>query len=290
LPPESVRAAGGEPYRNAPLEAYTTLAAVASWTSRVKLGTEVTPMTMRPPPLLAKMTSTLDVLSNGRFILGAGAGWFPEEFKSFGLIWYRLDHRFEAMYESIDVVTRLWTQDVVDYDGLYYKLKQARLFPKPLQKPHPPIWIGGQSDRILRSVIKYGSGWIPANNTSPEEYKTLIGRLRMLAAEVGRDSSEITLAGPFLAQIGRDYEAVRRSVEEYSIRAMGSKAATSWNVAFSASIRYGIWGTPEDCVKRIEQYIRLGVQHFILDLQPPTTSLATVELLCGEIIPHLRRR
>jgi len=290
MPDESIRAAGGEPARNAPLEAWTTLTAVASWTKNVKVGTEVTPMIRHHQSILAKITSTLDVLSKGRVILGAGAGWFPVEFKSFGLPWYKIDDRFERMYEAIEIISKLWTEDVVDYGGKYYRLRGARLFPKPVQKPCPPIWFGGESDRILRAVVKYGDGWIPANNTAPEKYEALVKRLKVFASEAGRDPSDITMAGPFTAQINRDYEEARRSVDEYGSRAAGEGVSTSWNVAFSASRLYGIWGTPEECIRRIEKYVRLGAQHFILDLLPPTTSQTTVELLCDEIIPHIKHR
>ena len=290
MPDESIRAAGGEPARNAPLEAWTTLTAVASWTKNVKVGTEVTPMIRHHPSILAKITSTLDTLSQGRVILGAGAGWFPAEFTSFGLPWYRIGNRFERMHEAVEVVKKLWTEDAADYEGRYYRLKGARLFPKPIQKPHPPIWFGGESDRILRAVVKYGDGWIPANNTAPEKYKALVERLKAFASESGRGPSSITITGPFTAQIARSYEEARRSVEEYGSKAAGERMSTSWNIAFSASRLYGVWGTPEQCIERMEKYVRLGAKHFILDLLPPTTSRTSVELLCEEIVPHFRRR
>lgn len=290
LPDESIKAAGGVPGENAPLEAWITLTSVASWTKNLKLGTEVTPMTRRHPSILAKETATLDVLSKGRLILGAGAGWYPPEFKMFGLPWYRIDHRFERMRESIEVIKKLWTEDLAYYDGKYYKLKGAKLLPKPVQKPHPPIWFGGRSDRILRSIVRYGSGWIPANNTSPEEYEAQSTRLKEIAYEEGRKISEITFAGPFLTQIDRDHEKVRRSIEKYSLEAAGGKSATGWNKAFGRSMLYGMWGTPDECIKRIKTYVRLGVQHFILDLLPPTTSMNTLELLCNEVIPRFKHR
>ena len=257
---------------------------------QVKVGTEVTPMVRHHPSVLAKITSTLDILSKGRLILGAGAGWFPREFKTFGIPWYDIDHRFERMYEAVEVVKKLWTEDAADYEGKYYRLKEARLFPKPVQKPYPPIWFGGQSDRILRAVVKYGDGWIPANNTSPEDYEALVKKLRTSASEAGRDPSSITVAGPFTTQIARDHEEALKTVEEYGSKAAGERMSTSWNVAFSASRLYGIWGTPIECIERMEKYIRLGARHFILDLLPPTTSRTSVELLCGEVIPHFKHK
>jgi len=255
MPDESIAAAGGVPGKNAPLEAWTTLTAAAAWTKSLQVGTEVTPMTRWHPSILAKVTATLDVLSKGRVILGAGAGWFPPEFTAFGLPWYRLDHRFERMYESIEVIKKLWIEDVASYDGKYYTLRNAQLLPKPLQQPHPPIWFGGQSDRILRSVVKYGSGWIPANNTSPDEFEALSTKLKAIASESNRDVSEITLSGPFLTQIDWDHSKVRRSIREYSRKAAGGKDASGWNTAFGRTLTYGMWGTPKECIQRMETYI-----------------------------------
>jgi probable F420-dependent oxidoreductase len=289
MPDESILAAGGTPGQNAPLEAWTTLTAVAAWTKNVELGTEVTPMIRRHPSILAKVTATIDVLAKGRLILGAGAGWYPPEFKNFGLPWYRIKERFERMYESIDVIKELWTAKQANYNGKYYHLKNARLFPKPMRKPHPPIWFGGTSDRILRSVVTYGSGWIPANNTSLEEYQTKIKRLKEIAQEHARALSEITLTGPFLTQIDSDRKKVEQSIKEYSRRAAGDQGTQGWNVAFGRSMRYGMWGTPAECITRIQQYIDTGVQHFIFDLLPPTTAMRSLELLCNEIIPTFRK-
>lgn len=290
MPDESIQAAGGTPGQNAPLEAWTTLTAVAAWTKRVELGTEVTPMIRRHPSILAKVTATIDVLANGRLILGAGAGWYPPEFTNFGLPWYRINERFERMYECIDVIKELWTAKQANYAGKYYHLKNARLFPKPLRKPHPPIWFGGTSDRILRSVILYGSGWIPANNTSLAEYRMKKIRLEEIAQEHARALSEITLTGPFLTQINKDRRKVERSIKEYSRRAAGNREEKGWNVAFGRSVQYGMWGTPSECITRIQKYIDAGVQHFIFDLLPPTTAMKSLELLCNEIIPTFRKK
>ena len=298
MPDESIRAAGAEPPGNQPLEAWTTLAAVAAWTIHPRLGTEVTPMIRCHPSILAKVTATLDQLSKGRLILGAGAGWYPPEFKNFGLTWNRLNKRYEQMIEAVEVVQRLWTKDRADYAGRYYKLSGASLYPKPIQKPHPPIWFGGVSDRILDSAVKYGDGWIPANNTAPQEYETLVARLTSIAKQAGRPPETITVAAPFTAQIARTHDEAERTVQDYGAKAAGPSSdetstgspSSSWNSAFSASRLYGIWGSAEEAVDRIRSYIGLGAEHFILDLQPPMTSRTTLELLCNEVIPKIKRR
>ena len=298
MPDESIRAAGAEPPGNQPLEAWTTLAAVAAWTIHPRLGTEVTPMIRCHPSILAKVTATLDQLSKGRLILGAGAGWYPPEFKNFGLTWNTLNKRYEQMIEAVEVVERLWTKDRADYEGRYYKLSGASLYPKPIQKPHPPIWFGGVSDRILDSAVKCGDGWIPANNTAPQEYETLVAGLTSIAKQAGRPPETITIAAPFTAQIARTHDEAERTVQDYGAKAAGPSSdetstgspSSSWNSAFSASRLYGIWGSAEEAVDRIRSYIGLGAEHFILDLQPPMTSRTTLELLCNEVIPKIKRR
>jgi probable F420-dependent oxidoreductase len=299
MPDESIRAAGAEPPGHQPLEAWTTLAAVAAWSKHPRIGTEVTPMIRSHPSILAKVTATLDQLSKGRLILGAGAGWYPPEFRNFGLTWNRLNRRYEQMVEAIEVVEKLWTEDKADYEGRYYRLSGASLYPKPIQKPHPPIWFGGVSDRILDSTVRYGDGWIPANNTAPQEYQTLVDRLASMAKQAGRRPETITVAAPFTAQIASSHDEAERTVQDYGAKAAGSSSdqtsavpssSSSWNSAFSASRLHGIWGSPEEAVQRIQKYIDLGAEHFILDLQPPKTSSTTLELLCNEVIPKIKRR
>jgi len=153
LPSNEIEASEGTPGIDEPLEAWTTLAALAVLTKRVKLGTEVTPMTLRHPALLAKMASNVDILSNGRVILGAGAGWNRPEFTTLGLAFEERGRRFAKMREAVEIVKLLWTSDgEVNYEGTYYHLNGAHLAPKPLSKPHPPIWFGGFSDMILDAI------------------------------------------------------------------------------------------------------------------------------------------
>ncbi len=143
LPPNEIEASEGKAWIDQPLEAWTTLAAFSAWTKNVKLGTEVTPMTLRHPGILAKLTANLDIMSKGRLILGAGAGWKRTEFVTQGIPFEKADVRFEKMQEAVDIVKLLWTKDRVNYRGKFFEMNDAILAPKPLSKPHPPIWFGG---------------------------------------------------------------------------------------------------------------------------------------------------
>lgn len=138
LPENEIVASEGTPMVDEPLEAWTTLAAIAVVTSRVRLGTEVTPMTIRHPGVLAKLAANVGILSKGRLIIGAGAGWNRTEFVSQGIEFEKREERFEKTREALEIVKLLWTSEGFDYSGRYYRLKDAYLAPKPVSRPHSP--------------------------------------------------------------------------------------------------------------------------------------------------------
>lgn len=285
LPPEEIRASAGQPDRDEPLEAWTTLALLAGVTTRVRLGTEVTPVTLRHPSLLAKTTATLDVLSGGRVIVGAGTGWHKPEFLSHGLPFERRDERYAKSCEAIEVMQALWRQPRVDYVGRFYTLADARLAPKPVQPGGPPVWFGGFSDQILAATARYGQGWINGTNPAPEFVAERWTRLRALAAGAGRDPAEIRVAVPLMAHLSTDRERARASIEGYIARGDFGR----WLGEFFGenARRYGVWGTPADALERLRPYLALGVRDFIFDLRPPGIALETAELLAGQVVPRL---
>lgn len=143
------------------LECWTTLSSLAGYTKEIKLGSLVINVNLRHPSLLAKMASTLDVISRGRIILGLGTGdrLSKEELTSFGYTFRSLDERISQLKETIQILNGLWTTDDFSYDGIHFKLSHAQLEPKPVQKPHPPIWIGGKHYRIIDAVAEMADGW-----------------------------------------------------------------------------------------------------------------------------------
>lgn len=137
------------------LDSWFALAHLASRTSVIHVGTMVTPIPFRPPPLLAKMVSTVDVISNGRTFLGVGAGWLRSEFEAYGE-WDEPSVRVSKTEEGLRLILDFWTKREVDFRGKYYHVKGGVLEPKPIQKPHPPLLFGGSGPRMLRLAGKYG--------------------------------------------------------------------------------------------------------------------------------------
>ena len=186
--------AGGNPDRPYKLDSYTTLTALATQTTRAKLGTRVSPLPFYNPTRLAKMLTTVDIISGGRVILGAGAGAgdgrSPEnnEFFRSGIGWFTPEERIGRMRESIDVMLRLWSEDRTSFKGKYYSIPDMPFWPKPVQKPHPPIWFGGSGDRLLSTCAKYGVGIFPFPNASLDALRDLNDRLKKAEEKQGRRS------------------------------------------------------------------------------------------------------
>ena len=174
------------------LEGWLTTTALAQATERIRVGVLVTGMPYRHPSVLANMAATLDVVSDGRLELGVGAGWNTDESTALGIDLPPLKERFDRFDEGLDVLTLLLTQEVSDYDGKYFTLRQARCEPKPVQKPRPPIVIGGSGpNRTLRAVARHADHWNHAG-ASPEEWRRSLDILHQRCAEIGRDPSTIT--------------------------------------------------------------------------------------------------
>jgi len=162
---------------------------VAAATERIKLGTSILVITMRNPVLTAKQLATLDVLSEGRLILGAGAGWLREEFEALNAPFANHGPR---MAEYLEVIRRCWTEDDPSFEGRYYKLGNVGVYPKPVQKPHPPVWVGGFAEGALRRAARYGDGWHAGG--PPEFLAQGFARVRKFAQEYGRDPDSIVLS------------------------------------------------------------------------------------------------
>ena len=163
------------PQTDQTLEALALLGYLAGRTERIRLGTCVTPLPLRPPGILAKAVATLDVLSGGRIILGVGAGWHRPEFEAYSE-WLDDAARVDKTEEALRLMIELWTKPRVSFSGKYYRVRDAVLEPKPVQKPHPPLWFGTAGRRMLGLAAELGSGWIPID-LSPGEYALLRGSL-----------------------------------------------------------------------------------------------------------------
>ncbi len=172
------------------MEPLATLLFAAAVTERVKLGTTVLVIPMRNPIVTAKQLASLDVLSNGRLILGVGAGWMEEEFKMLGVPFERRGARTN---EYIRLIKALWTEENPSFEGKFWQIKDVGFSPKPLQQPHPPIWTGGHSAPALRRAGRLSDGW-HAVGVSPDTLREQFQEVQRHAQEAGRDPASLTLS------------------------------------------------------------------------------------------------
>ena len=180
-------------------EASTTLAAWSGITERVRLGVLITGMTYRHPAVYAAEAITIDHASGGRLELAYGAAWFDKEHTELGIPFPATPERFALLEDALEILTRLFTGDVVQYDGRVVSLHDAQLRPLPVQRPHPPIWIGGHSRAALRRTARYGDGWHPvgavmASPLPPQEMRTHLDTLKRLTEAEARDFSTLTIS------------------------------------------------------------------------------------------------
>ena len=190
------------------LEGWVTLAALAQATTRLRIGVMVTGIHYRHPAVLANMASALDIVSAGRLELGIGAGWNEEESGAYGIELGSIRERFDRFEEACQVLLGLLTQETTTFDGRYYQLTDARNEPKGVQKPHPPICIGGSGEkRTLPLTARYANHWNFMGG-SPEEFARKRDVLAAACADIGRDPAEITLSAHVRLDADLDYAKV----------------------------------------------------------------------------------
>lgn len=264
----------GRPYG---LEAWTVLSALASSTRRIRLGTYVLCNQFRHPSLLAKMAATLDNISGGRLNFGIGAGWLRNEHLAFGFDWDKHTARIERLRETIEVVKKLWTEDHVTYEGKYFQLKDATSEPKPLQKPHPPVWVGGNSSSIRNVVADEGDGWIPVL-PNPRQLNAGVLQIKKKMSLHGREPQTLQVAygGSGCAVVAEDEDKVKKLAEPL-MRSMGKNEVGPCLI-----------GTPEQCIQRIEQYEKAGAQQIVAGFYD-FPSLNGLKLFAKSVLPHFKK-
>jgi F420-dependent oxidoreductase-like protein len=194
------------------LEGWTALAALAMATRRVRLGLMVTGNTYRHPAVLAKVATTVDIISGGRLIFGLGAGWFELEHREYGIPFHTVGSRLRRLDETLQMIKLLWTQERATFSGKHFKLEDASFNPKPLQKPHPPILIGASGENVaLRIVAQHAQMWNSFG--TPEVFRGKIARLEEHCRRIGRDPNSIEKSvltnGPFMLN------DARRQIDDY---------------------------------------------------------------------------
>lgn len=265
-------------------ESLTTLGYLAAETSRVQLGVACLVMPTRNPIYAAKQTSTLDHLCDGRLIVGVGLGskatQSSSEFEVFQVPWKR---RAPLTDEYIDAMKAVWTQPLASFKGETIEFENAEIWPKPLQDPHPPVWVGGWTDHAARRAGIRGDGWIPGW-LSPGEMAKGRDVLREAAEEHGRDPDGITVAVEKLTAIARTRdEALERALPTVRQSSMTYERDVD-DVQFAMDRH--IFGSVDDVRRRIEEFAEAGVAHFELKFMYPTLDdlLSQMELWAETIL------
>ena len=256
------------------LESWTTISALAGITTKIKLGTLVTGIIYRHPAILAKISATLDVLSKGRLFMGIGAAWNQEESFAYGVPFPSTKERLLRLEEVIQIIRKMWTTSKATFNGKYYQIKDAYCNPKPLQKPHPPIMVGGGGERnTLRIVAKYAD----ACNLfgSFETIKSKLGILNEHCRNVGRDYDSILKTKLGIVLIDNDRESLNKKLNEL-FKGMPKEQIKE----------FVIYGTQEEVLNEIESFENVGIEYFIVDLDP-SRELEQLELFADKIMKNL---
>lgn len=175
------------------LEGWTALSALARDTTTLRLGTSVLCNSYRHPAVLAKMAATLDVISEGRLDLGLGAGWFQREFEAYGIPFPPVGERVSALAESLEVIKSVWTEDYPTFAGRFYSIDGALCDPRPVQTPHPPLWVGGEGDRVQRIAARSAQG-LNVRWWSPDRVRERQSFLSQACEDAGRDPATLRLS------------------------------------------------------------------------------------------------
>jgi F420-dependent oxidoreductase-like protein len=264
-----------EPTRETTFECWTATAGLSRDTESIKIGQMVTCNGYRHPTLLAKIASTVDVMSNGRLLFGLGAGWYEHEWRAYGYGFPELRDRMRAFREACEIIHRMWTEDGVVFDGEYYEIDGPINEPKGVQKPHPPFWIGGGGERVtLRLVARWGDACNVGGGADRLKHK--FGVLRGHCEHLGRDYEEITRStsiNVYLLEEGEEPEAA-------TAEARGSKSYAEYSKEFMV-------GTPGEIVERLQPRIEAGVNYFIVYLPRVAYDPTPVERLAREVIPNV---
>ncbi|MDX1885433.1 LLM class F420-dependent oxidoreductase [Mycolicibacterium sp. 120270] len=240
-----------------PTDSWVTLAAIARETSSIRLGTMVTSATFRYPGPLAISVAQVDEMSGGRIELGLGAGWFEAEHKAYAIPFPPLGERFERLREQLDIITGLWTTPIgetFDYTGKHHSVVDSPALPKPVQRPHPPIIIGGGGPKRTPALAAKFAAEFNAPFMSVDDLKTTYDRVRAAVADAGREADSLTYSAAFVVCAGRDDAEVAK------------RAAAIGREVDELHSNSPLVGTPNEIVDKLAPFAEIGVQRVYLQL------------------------
>jgi F420-dependent oxidoreductase-like protein len=265
------------------LDAWTTLAALAAKTERIRLGTMVSPVTFRHPANLARAAITVDHVSGGRVEVGMGAGWMELEHVSNGFPFHDLGTRLSMLREQAEIVVRQWTENGFSFEGEHYRLEGSRALPKPVQRPHPPLIVGGRGGR---GTVEVAARWADEYNTTfamPDDVRDRRRKLDEACERAGRDPSTLRLTVMTTSVVGADEAELRERARRFLTRAGRPGEPDEWLAERRGG---GLVGTVDEVLASLERYAEAGLdgayfQHLDHD------DLDMVRLIGAEIAPRV---
>jgi F420-dependent oxidoreductase-like protein len=240
------------------LECWTTLAALARDTRRLRLGAMVASQGYRNPALASKMAATVDNISGGRLNFGVGAGWKDVEYNAYGYPFPPPDMRIRQLSDALEIAKRMWVEERATYEGKYYSIVDAVCAPKPIQKPHPPIWIGGTGSFTLKIAARHADAINFAWSIPPPKFKEKLDEFRGYCEARKRDYAQIRKSAALMITMAEDESALKVKLQKRE--AINDTPYTR----YLAKQPPNLIGTTEQVATRINEYMTLGVDHFIL--------------------------
>ena len=271
------------------LECFTSLTAIAALTSTIRIAPSVAAASFRNPALLAKITSTLDQVSKGRFIMGLGAGWFDQEYLAHGYPFPSTPERLEQLEETVKILKAMWCDEEPSFSGKYFSINKAYNNPRPVQRPHPPIMLGGSGPRLLKIAAAHADilNIIPPTSNgkdfvndpaaavkfTSQVLKKKITQLHQYAEQAGRDPNDIEIGGLTVIALSRDSE-------DKSLRDIATQLGfPDYQTAQRSPVV--LLGTPSEVVEELQRRIdATGMSYFIvLPMSPESMDLFTTEVM-----------
>lgn len=254
------------------LEPVGLLNYIAALTSKARLGTSVLLTVLRNPVQLAKSLSSLDNLSQGRLIFGLGIGGHVPE----SIFGYSSELRARRFVEGIKAIKALWTKPSASVSGTFWNFENVAMQPKPVQKPHPPIWFGARQEQPLRRAVRHGDGWMGAGSSSTGDFVRQSGMVRRLLDEADRDPAGFTLSKRVYIAVDNDRDRAERRLREwFGVRYKSADMAS----------QVSVWGSLDECRNKLGEIVSAGAQHLLLN--PVFDDMDHLELAAADIIPAL---
>jgi len=255
------------------LEPVTLLSYLAAITEKVRLGTSVIVAPLRNPIQLAKSLGSLDHMSRGRLTVGLGLGGNPNDIPPYG---FSSEKRVGRFTEIIGVMKALWTQPEAHFQGEFWQLDGLKMEPKPLQKPHPPIWLGARHINALRRAVRHGDGWMGAGSSDTASFVTAVDQTKMYLEEADRDPGSFTISKRVYVAVDNDEDRAEGRLKEWFGKRYGNADMAS---------QVSVWGSTAKVTEKLAKVTKAGAEMVLLN--PAFDDMEHLDALAEEVIPNL---